>query len=299
MKKTNITFYFLLSTSCLHAGISTTFIDVVLENLQIGESYNLRTLKNCPMIITNNGQQTIDVVLEVDEPGKKLKPEYEQIINAEWIKVVPNRYRLGPYEKGSSDVIITIPNDSKLMGRHFQAYISASAISYPAPAGAFTTSTGTRTRIRFSVGTMGPKYLKEEKKRKKMMTLDFELTPVNINIKEPVELGKKIDIRKERGIGLHLINRATESVMLNMNISADKVVLGNTGEYAIGDTNFLEIKPKKLTLRGESIKKLYLYIKIPNEEKYRNKKFVFVIKAEVPGDVPVEVFSKLYVTTAP
>jgi len=130
-----------------------------------------------------------------------------------------------------------------------------------------------------------------------MMTLDFEMNPVNINIKEPIELGKKIDLRKECGIGLHLINRATESVKLNMETSADKSVLGNTGEYEIGDPKFLEIKPKKLILKGESIEKLYLYLNIPNEEKYRNKKFVFLIKATVPADVPIEVFSKLFVAT--
>ncbi|MDO8734238.1 MAG: hypothetical protein Q7K21_03665 [Elusimicrobiota bacterium] len=292
-----LTAYYLSLTTCyLYAGISTTFADVVLENLQIGRSYNLRTTKNVSMIIKNMADETIDVNITLTKPEKDdLKGGYEPIPDTNWIQIVPNKYRLGPFEKGSSDVIITIPNDEKLIGRHFQIRLLSAGMSVPAPAGQLVIATGTSTRLRLSIGTLGPEVLKAEKKRKKMMTLDFEMDPVNIIIKEPIELGKKIDLRKEKGIKLNLINRATESVQLNMIVATDQPTPEK--DYEIGNPKFLEIKPKKITLEGESLKKLELYLKIPDEEKYRNKKYVFFIKAEVPAEVPVEVFSKLFVTT--
>lgn len=288
--------YHLSLITAVYAGISTTFADIVLENLQIGRSYNLRTTKNVPMTIKNAGNETVDVAITAAKPEKNdLKSGYEPIPDSGWIQVVPNKYRLGPFEKGSSDVIITIPNDEKLIGRHFQVRLLSASLPVPAPAGQLVVATGTSTRFRFSIGTMGPEVLKAEKIRKKMMTLDFEMTPVNININEPVELGKKIDLRKENGIKFMLINRATESVKLNMVAVTDQPV--SEKEYEIGDPKFLEIKPKKLTLKGEALKKLDLILNIPNEDKYRNKKYVFFIKAEVPAEVPVEVFSKLYIIT--
>ncbi|MBI5573525.1 MAG: hypothetical protein HY919_03095 [Elusimicrobia bacterium] len=292
------TYYLLLTTYCLYAVIATRFADLILENVQIGESYNLRTLKNCPMVITNLGNETVDVMIDVEFPMGDVKPGYEPIPDPSWIQIVPAKYRLGSQEQGSSDIIITIPNDKKLIGKHFQATLLTASQSFPPPTGNFIIATGCVSRIRFSIGGMGPESLKAEKKRKKMMTLDFELIPANIKVKSSVELGKKINLREKKGIGLTLINKSTEPVPLIMKSEVNMMVLGTEKEYEIGDPKFLTIKPKKLKLKGESMKKLTMYLNIPNEEKYKNKKYVFLIKAEVPADVPVEVFSKLYVTTS-
>ncbi|MFA5779615.1 MAG: hypothetical protein WC947_05725 [Elusimicrobiota bacterium] len=304
VRKTGIAFRVLVIACHLsfvtsaYAAIMTNFADLVLENLQIGESYNLKTLKNCPMTIINNGSETIDVNIVVEIPQKgSLMPGYEAILDESWVQVVPSRYRLGPREKGSSAVIIIIPNDEKLVGRHFQTNILTSSLPIGLPSAQLTIATGTQTRFRFSVGSMAPETFLAEKKRKKMMTLNFELDPVNITVKNAVKLGKKINLRTEQGIRLTLINRSTEPVPLSMQAVVDKSALSTDKEYEIGNPKFLTIKPKKLKLDGESMEKLDLYLKIPDEEQYKNKKFVFLIQAQVLADVPVEVFSKLYITT--
>lgn len=290
-----ITYHLSLITA-VYAGIATTFADIILENLQIGESYNLRALKNCPMVITNRENETVDVTIDVEIPTGDIKPGYEPIPDASWVQVLPAKYRLGPFEKGFSDIIITIPKDEKLIGKHYQVGLLTAGQSVPPPAGSLIIATGCTSRIRFSVGGMGPESIKAEKKRKKMMSLNFELDPVNIIVKNPVELGRKVDLRKIGG-RLTLINKSTEPVPLIMKSDVNMDVLGPQKEYEIGDPKFLTIKPKKLKLKGESMKKLDLVLNLPDEEKYKNKKFVFLIKAEVPADVPVEVFSKLFITT--
>ncbi|MEW6556697.1 MAG: hypothetical protein AB1349_05005 [Elusimicrobiota bacterium] len=295
MKKIGLllfTVYYLLFTTAAYGHIATMFSDIVLEYVEIGESYNLRTLRNCPLIVENRGGTT-DITIEVQKPPKLAKG-YEEIPDLSWIQVVPSKYRLGAGEKGSSDVIISIPNDPALQGRHFQAELSIIEKSIDIPPGAtFIVVGGVKCKIRFSVGSIGPEELLKEKKRKKMMTLNFELDPVNITIKQPVAIGKKINLRKEAGARLTLINRSTEPVPLNMLA----ITTGKDGDYEPGDPKFLTIKPKKLKLKGESMKKLDLYLNIPEGEQYKNKKFVFLIQAQVPAQVPVEVFSKLFVTT--
>src|SRR3989339_1621939 len=97
-----------------YAGVTAIFGDFILENLPIGESLNLRALKSVPFIIVNKGDVPVDGTIEVMVPTqKKLKEGYEPIPDPEWIKVVPNKMRLGPGERGVSDVIINIPNDPK------------------------------------------------------------------------------------------------------------------------------------------------------------------------------------------
>ncbi|OGS33054.1 MAG: hypothetical protein A2474_04910 [Elusimicrobia bacterium RIFOXYC2_FULL_34_12] len=282
----------------VYAGIQTTFADLILENLEIGGSYNLRALRNCPLIIYNKGGVPENIKIEVDKPNKdSLKVGYDAIPDNEWIQIVPNKYTLGPGERGSSDVIITIPQDEKLAGKHFQAVLLCSSLPVGLPGAGLTIATGTQIRVRFSIGTMGPDYLKAEKKLKRMQTLNFEIDPMNIRVKDVVELGKKINLRKEKDIKLNLINRATESVKLNMIVVDDKSIY-NDNEYENGNPKFLEIKPNKVNLEGESFFKLDVFLKIPDEEKYKNKKMVFIVKAEVEGAVPVEVYTKIFVTTS-
>ncbi|MDD5688197.1 MAG: hypothetical protein PHE88_10245 [Elusimicrobia bacterium] len=292
--------FLLLITARLHAGgVSATFADLILENLQIGESYNLRVLKKCPMIIQNKGGSTVDAIITVDFPRKdKLKEGYEAIPDLEWVKVVPDKFRLGPGEKGISDIIVTIPNDEKLIGKHYQVHL-ISAGSPIGQQGQVTIATGSQTRFRFSIGSMGPESLKKEKKNKKMHTLNFEFDPVNITIKDAIELGKKIDLKKEKNVRLKLINKATETLKLKIKaVTYDINMYGSVESgYELGNPDFVKVKPEDIMLEGETIEKLDVFIEIPNEEKYKNKKYIFLIKAEVINEIPVEIVSKLYVIT--
>ena len=275
----------------------TSWADLVLENLQIGETYNLTTLKNCPMVIKNSENETLDINITIDPPSKQeLKEGYETIPDINWIKIVPNKFRVGPMESASADVIITIPQDEKLVGRHFQAQINAASTPLGVT-GNFIIATGTRTRIRLSVGGMGPESLMREKKVKKMKSLDFEFDPTSNRVAEPIKLGKKINLKKDAQIKLNLINKATDSLTLNISAVTDKTILGNTEDYEVGNPEFIEIKPKKIKIEGESIEKLTLFVNIPNKQEYRNKKYVFLIKAEVIDVIPIEIYSKLYITT--
>jgi len=177
----------LLPSANIYAGISATFADLILENLQTGGSYNLRKLKNVPFIIQNKGSETVNAKIEVKIPRvDTLLKGYEPIPDPSWIVVIPDKFRLGPQEKGISEIIISIPKDEKLVGRHFQAHFNCSGIAIGPPA-QMTIATGVETRIRFSIGSMGPESLLQEKKRKVMYSLNFEFDPTNVNIKDKIE----------------------------------------------------------------------------------------------------------------
>ena len=293
----SIFIYFLTFTN-VYAGVSATFADLILENLQPGGSYNLRKLKNVPFIIQNKGKETVDAKIEVKIPrADTLLKGYEPIPDPSWIVVIPDKFRLGSQEKGISEIIISIPEDEKLVGRHFQAHFNCSGIAIGPPS-QLTIATGVETRIRFSIGSMGPDSLLQEKKRKVMYSLNFEFDPTNVNIKDKIELGKKIDLKKEKNVKLNLINKASDPINLTLKaVPYDTSIYGSAGDYEIGDPKFLKIKPEKLKLKGETIEKLKLYLEIPDEEKYKNKKFLFLIQAEVINHVPVEIVSKLFITT--
>lgn len=277
-------------------GITTTFSEVVLENVQLGRSYNFRILRNLPLVLTNNRLEAEDAQIRVEKPADTLKPGYEPIPDVSWIQIIPNEFRLAPKESAQSDIILTIPDDEQYIGKHYQADIISEGMPIGGT-GQMTIALSIRNRIRFSVKTKGPAELLAEKKLKKMKTLDFELDPTNIQVKNTIELGKKINLKQDYGIKLNLINKATEAIKINMKAISYEPRFGARGDLEIGDPKFLNFKPQKFNLKGESIVKVDIYINIPKEDKYKNKKLVFFIMAEVVDAVPVEVYSKMIINT--
>lgn len=304
MKKSILTAMFLVLgitfvVNPLYAGgISTTFADLILENLQMDVNYNLRTLKNCPFIIENRSNYEMDATIEVTVPRKDtLKPEYETIPNTEWIKVIPNKFRLKPGEKGLADVTIIVPHDEKLTGKHFQAHFRSSGIPIGA-SGNLVIAVGSESRIRFSIASKGPASLEAEKKNRVMYSVNFEFDPVNVTVKDAVNLGRKIDLRKEKNIKLNLVNKDDDPIKLELKaVPYSDTFFGLTDGHETGNPEWIVLKPKKLKLKGETIERVNLYLKIPDEEKYKNKKYVFFIQAQIINHVPIEIFSRLFVTT--
>lgn len=281
-----------------NANVSATFADLILENLQMDVSYNLRTVKKVPFIIENRGEYEVDATIRVTVPRPDaLKEGYEAIPDTEWIKVVPDKFRLKPGEKGTSDVIIMVPYDEKLTGKHFQAHFLCSGTPIGMP-GNLVIALGSETRIRFSIASKAPASLEREKKNKVMYSLNFEFDPVNNTVKDAVPLGKKIDLRKEKNIKLNMVNKDDDPIKLEIKaVPYSDTFFNLTEGHPVGNPEWLVIKPKKLKLKGETIERVNLFLKIPDEEKYRDKKYVFFIEAQVINHVPVEIFSRLFVTT--
>ena len=72
-----------------HAGytVSTRFADVIMEYIQPGKVYNLRTMRDLPYRIENhsNGEADLEVSVE-SPPPHELKPGYEPIPDPSWVR---------------------------------------------------------------------------------------------------------------------------------------------------------------------------------------------------------------------
>jgi hypothetical protein len=265
--------------------------DVILENLELGKPYNLRTLGHLPYIVTNAGDKVVDVAVEIKLPGKaNLKPGYEALFDPSWVQVVPNKFRLDPQAQGVSEIVITIPNEEAYRNKNYQFDIWAHTL------GSQFMAAGAEHRLRMSTGK-GPETLAAEKKEKAMLSFDFDIGPANMYL-VGVKPGKTFDAKAEKGASLKLTNRGGAAIKLKLvSVPYSSGITPPEGYTASPDPLWLKCKPEMVKVGELSIKEVKLYVTIPDEAKHYGQKYAFLVKAEFQEtEVPLEMYSQVLVT---
>src|SRR4051812_12149560 len=148
--------------------VGTKFADVIMEYVQPGKVYNLRTMRNLPYRINNHSDQPVDLSVQVQIPlAKDLKPGYEAIPDPSWVRLVPDHFKLAIGEEGLADVILQVPDDERYRGHHYQAHILCQSNESPLATGHTGLVFGVtlQSRLRFSVASAGPEQVREMKKK--------------------------------------------------------------------------------------------------------------------------------------
>jgi hypothetical protein len=151
--------------------------------------------------------------------------------------------------------------------------------------------------IRFSVGTIGPDTQKAQADRKAMVTLDVELTPQSLRLPE-VPLGQTIDIKKFKGTSPKITNRGDQTIAFKLTSVPVDASLHDINVEPAPDVSWLWMKSKVIKVKPNRVEEIKVFLRIPDEEKYAGRTFMFLIKAELTSmDLPFEMFSRVIVTT--
>jgi hypothetical protein len=270
------------------SGIRTRFGEITVENLRIDNRYSMRELAGLPLAIENDSDNEIVMQIDVLAPSaNELKPGYEAIPDISWIKIEKTMLTIGPHMQGETDVIISIPNESKFEGRRYQVYLWSHTV------GEFI-GLGLKSRLLFSIisGENGA----EKGERKLSGSFEFEAAPLKIVLKN-VEPGKGYDVEKETGTVLKLKNIASK----DKRFSVRSIRVSDS--HAEVPEGFLECpKPSFLSLEtaeefvlpagGERI--IRMHVRLPENLEYRNKNYLFIILIEQGS---ARMYSRLYVST--
>jgi hypothetical protein len=282
------TSFIFFTNNCFALGLAARFGDIIVENAQIGRTYNLRETLRIPLGVENRSTAEVTVVVEFEQPSKKiLSDSYEVIPDPSWLKSIPDKLRIGPKSVGFFDILLTIPDDPTLNHRHFQAIIKARTIDTGLIAVAV------ENKLRFSIGP-GPSSIAEEKRSKAMAKLDFNVSPQNIYITD-VPVGTKFDVKKEQNKAIRVANYATDplSIRLKSDVWSPQIYKPEVYE-AIPDPNWIKFKKDTLEINPEEIGSFTFTIEIPNEPQYKGKSFAGIIRSELTTgfwlDAPVKVF---------
>ncbi len=128
---------FILSFICFNfhyaqaGGLSTTFSEVTLENLETGKAYSTKEVAGLPLEVINTGKEPVNLKVELLLPQEsELKSGFEPIPDLSWIKLEKSEFKnIRLNEAAVTNVNIFIPNDKQYIGKKYQVYIWSHTVS--------------------------------------------------------------------------------------------------------------------------------------------------------------------------
>lgn len=281
------------------AGLQTKFGLVTIENLEIGQTYNTREIASLPMVIKNTGDEKVTVKVEPLMPDAKspslVNNGYAPIPDLSWVKLSRDEMDIEPGASEATDILVTVPDDEKFLGKKYQVDLITRSLTTKFMAVALRSN----LRITISPRRLTMEEVEQRKKVSQFEKIDFDLVPNKATL-ENVPLGREVDVEKEyKTSALKLSNPNDTDFLYHLDVVAlGEVEMGIPPGYESFPLEFVGLKERDVRVPENSIKKIRLTLRIPDEEKYRGKKYVFAIRGKVAG-TPVELYqvSRFFVTT--
>ncbi|MFQ5868093.1 MAG: hypothetical protein ACE5IT_08930, partial [bacterium] len=186
-------------------GIRTKFGLVVVENLPPGRTYNIRELVGLPLRVVNASDKQVNIKMDLKKPRVEktmLEKHFEPIPDLSWIKLSRDFFVVDPGQSAIADVLITIPDDDKYLGKRYQVNIWSHTI------GKRFINVGLMSRLRITVAKRRmteEEKMAEARREEIIKNIDFQLLP-HMTFIDGVGLGKKIDIGKKYKQSLKIVN---------------------------------------------------------------------------------------------
>jgi len=125
-------------------GLRTTFTEVTLHQVQIGQSVRLRV----PLTITNTGATSTRIKVDAVKPAPvEILDGYEAIPDPSWIRFERDTFTVEPNETEQTVVILDVPYDVAVLGKRYQVTIYSRSISG-------MIGVGFRSRVLFSIDSV-------------------------------------------------------------------------------------------------------------------------------------------------
>jgi len=275
-------------------NLHSSFGEVVMENLRLGETYNTREMVNLPLMITNYSEEKLTVRLTVKKPQPvELREGYEPIPDIDWIELSADRMEIEPGGQGAADVIIHVPNDEQYAKKRYQVLIESVG------AGKGSISLGIEHRLLFSIAPTEAQVKEDEREVKLLANLNYTVLPPKIMLYD-FKVGRKQDLAKLTGKTFKIINPNDEDYRYRVSSMAIKEskVTSSPGYEDCPDPSFLTFSESEVDVPANMVRVVKLFLNIPDKKEYRGKKYMFLIQTELLGQgIPVGQYNRVYVIT--
>lgn len=253
---------------------------IEISMVTIGQIYDFKKISGTYYEVANYVQDGLKLKIEplIPSPDRLASKEFEPIPDLSWVRLDKEEFTLKYGENTSANFYLTIPDDAQLLGKKYQFNLSVYAINYPRPL-----SLTTQILVTISEGRISPMELIQ---KLELNELEFDLTPHKCLLSN-FPLGKKIDISQFTGKPFELSNQSEQKYVFTLTVSSSTENCNlEIPKNQRGDTDFLTLDSGEVILESYASKKFHPCLSIPDQENYRDKELIFLIKAQVLGQIP-------------
>ena len=112
--------------------MAATIASVTLEDVPLGVPVALRLPNGGYYALRNDSSATLNAVITPMVPTfcERIpkQPIYSPITNLNWISVEPRVFKIPPHSESEAMIIVTLPKDESLRGKHLEFWIHAKAL---------------------------------------------------------------------------------------------------------------------------------------------------------------------------
>ena len=113
--------------------MAATVSSVTLEDVPLGVPVALRLPNGGYYALRNDSSATLKAVVSPMVPTfcERLpkQPIYSPVTNLNWISIEPRVFRIPPHSESEAMVVVTLPKDESLRGKHLEFWIRAQALA--------------------------------------------------------------------------------------------------------------------------------------------------------------------------
>ena len=272
-------------------GLSTTFGEVVIENLKIGQTYSVRQLANIPLTVLNTGDRLVELKMDILRPQEsELKKGYEPIPDTSWVSLEQSFFTVEPKGKAETDVFISIPDDERYLGGKYHVWIWSHTVGG-------MIGLGLKSRLLFTISPGEAEPAEKERDREVGGNLNFDVEPKEIYLHN-IEIGKIYNVEKETGITLNVINPNDQEYIYKVRSIrvADSLLELKEGYEDCPESSFLGFSKTEFTVPARGGEKVQMFVSFPNDRTYAGRKYMFVIHTTQGG---VGSYSRVYTSLSP
>lgn len=282
-----------VATPLQAGGLSTGLGEVVIENLQVGQTYSLKQLANLRLSVTNDCDDSVALKMDILSPdSSELKKGSIPIPGIAWLKLSRDSFVVGPNEIALSDITLSIPDEDRYLGKRYQVTIWSHTVGLAGRA--MSLGLGLKSRIIFTTGTT--RAPANEIVKSSDASVELVLKPEKMFL-DDVELGTVYDPEARNGSVLTIFNNGEHEQLLRLrSLTVSSSVTALTEGYEdTPDASYLRFSENEFVLPPHGTKEVRVYLDFSRRTEYCGKRFMFVIHAYVVGEkVNAGVYSRVY-----
>ncbi|HRY30441.1 MAG TPA: hypothetical protein P5079_10455 [Elusimicrobiota bacterium] len=278
--------FFAVAVGQAGLGLSTTFVDVVMDELKTGQGYVSGQRDFRPFTVTNHSSKPVKVVIEPEISPQGVLEGYEPIPSIAWLKVTPQRLSLKPGETKTAHLRLDIPKGEQWKQRHFQVNLRTRTDEG-------TVAVGLESRLRFSVEAVRPESATPRTAAlSKLEQVRFEPQELYFN---KVPAGKEMRLTDDRRSILKIANKGNTPVRLSLRPGYFQSAGLPEGYVSTPNPDFLEVAPRSVEVPADSAVTVNLQVRIPPGTVHYGKKYAFLLRASVDDGITEPVLARVYV----